>query len=374
VSEVKQKAAAGDPSSETRALLAETVNRLLGEGVTRERLVEAEGGAWLGSLWDDVEDAGLLRPHLAESAGGAGAGWREAFVVARVAGRHSVPLPIAETMLGAWLLSRAGLDVPGGPLAIAPRPVPANALRGGRIEATLARVPWGRHARHAVVVLPGQADARALGRSIVACVPLEGAEVRTGWSVALEPRDDVAVAAVPVSIGEVDLAPPVPGALGAMVRAAQMAGALETLLDLAVAYANERIQFGRPIGKFQVIQQELARLAGQVAAAGTAAEVAFRATDEAVSFAGDVASPGDPTFEIACAKVVAGEAAELGPRIAHQVHGAIGFTYEHSLHFATRRLWSWRSEFGTTEEWAARLGAHALAGGADGLWSSITAR
>jgi acyl-CoA dehydrogenase len=362
------RTAPADGGDETRALLAETVARLLEEGVTRDGLVAAEGGEWLGSLWAAVEAAGLLRPHLPESAGGAGAGWREAFVVARAAGRHSVPLPVAETLLGGWLLTRAGLEVPDGPLALAPHPLPATALRSGRIEATLARVPWGRHAGNAVVIVP------AADGAIVGCVPLAGAEVRAGQNLALEPRDDLRVAIAPSALGRVDLGAAVPAAFGAMMRAAQMAGALEALLDLAVRYAEERVQFGKPIGRFQVIQHELARLAGQAAAAGTAAEVAFRAVDEAFVFAGEIGRAGDPTFEIACAKVVAGEAAELGPRIAHQVHGAIGFTYEHSLHFATRRLWSWRSEFGTTEEWAARLGARVLAAGADALWPSVTSR
>ena len=197
--------------------------------------------------------------------------------------------------------------------------------------------------------------------------------MRPGRNLALEPRDDLRVAVTPSAEGRAELPATVLGSLGAMMRAAQMAGALEAILDLAVAYANERVQFGRPIGKFQIIQQELARLASHVAAAGTAAELAFRAVDEAGSF-GEIGRPGDPTFEIACAKVVVGEAAEAGPRIAHQVHGAIGFTYEHSLHFATRRLWAWRSEFGTGEEWAERLGARVLTAGADALWPSITAR
>jgi acyl-CoA dehydrogenase len=326
----------------------------LASEVTHERIVAAERGEWLGPLWDAVEAAGLLRPHLPESAAGAGAGWREAFVVARAVGGHCVPLPIAETLLGGWLLTQAGLAIPSGPLALAPRPLPATALRNGRIEATLARVPWGRHAGHAVVVVPSSSG------MMVGCAPLAGADVRVGQSLALEPRDELGIA-VAAAIGHADLAADVLPALGAM-------------LDLSVRYASDRVQFGRPIGSFQAIQQELARLAGQVAAAGTAAEVAFRAVDEASDFAGEIGRAGDPTFEIACAKVVVGEAAELGPRIAHQVHGAIGFTYEHSLHFASRRLWSWRSEFGTTEEWAARLGARVLAAGADALWPSVTAR
>jgi acyl-CoA dehydrogenase len=69
-----------------------------------------------------------------------------------------------------------------------------------------------------------------------------------------------------------------------------------------------------------------------------------------------------------------GEAAGVAAGIAHQVHGAIGFTYEHSLHFWTRRLWSWRAEFGSESRWAAELGRAVVGRGADALWSDLTAR
>jgi len=104
-------------------------------------------------------------------------------------------------------------------------------------------------------------------------------------------------------------------------------------------------------------------LAGHTAAAGIAAANAFRAADR-----------GDAVFEIAVAKTRTGEAAGLGAGIAHQCHGAIGFTYEHLLHFATRRLWSWRAEFGAENYWAAELGRGVARSGADALWSDLTAR
>jgi acyl-CoA dehydrogenase len=205
---------------------------------------------------------------------------------------------------------------------------------------------------------------------------VDGAQVAAGHNVALEPRDTLRFDAATLdAVGEAALPGRIVEHYGAMLRTAQMAGALDAILDMSVHYAGERIQFGRPIAKFQIIQQELARLAGWVAAAGSASEVAFRAADEARPDAGGrIGAPGDPTFEIAAAKVVVGDAAEQGPRIAHQVHGAIGFTYEHALHFATRRLWAWRAEFGTPERWAARLGAQVLRAGAAALWPSITAR
>jgi len=128
-----------------------------------------------------------------------------------------------------------------------------------------------------------------------------------------------------------------------------------------VRYASERVQFGRPIGRFQAVQQNLAVLAGQAAAATAAAEAAIEATAQ-----------GFASHAIAAAKIRAGEAASLGAAIAHQVHGAIGFTQEYPLNRLTRRLWSWRDEFGNETHWARVLGGAVAAAGAERLWTGIT--
>jgi len=150
---------------------------------------------------------------------------------------------------------------------------------------------------------------------------------------------------------------------GALFRAAQMAGAMEAALALSTRYANDRIQFGRPIAKFQAIQQQLALLAEQAAAASVAVESAASAV---------AAARPSASLAIAAAKIRAGEAAGKVAEIAHQVHGAIGFTHEHSLHRLTRRLWSWRDEFGTESQWSLDLGKEVMAAGADALWPTIT--
>ncbi|MBC7956514.1 MAG: acyl-CoA dehydrogenase, partial [Cytophagales bacterium] len=151
--------------------------------------------------------------------------------------------------------------------------------------------------------------------------------------------------------------------LGAIARSAMMVGALEAALEQSVRYAGERVQFGKPIGRNQAIQQNLALMAGDVAAARMAA---LTATLDA---GGDWRST---LFSAAVAKVRAGEAATRGCGIAHQVHGAIGFTHEHPLHFATRRLWAWREEFGTDAYWAAELGRAAIRARASGFWPALT--
>jgi acyl-CoA dehydrogenase len=152
-------------------------------------------------------------------------------------------------------------------------------------------------------------------------------------------------------------------AFGAFARTAQIAGALDAALQLSIAHANERVQFGKPIGKFQAVQQSLAVFAEEAAAVNCAGQAAARSTDH-----------GDGGFEIAAAKLRANMAAGTGAAIAHQVHGAIGFTLEHRLHRLTRRLHAWRSEFGSDRFWAERVGAAAAAAGPEGLWPMLTAR
>jgi acyl-CoA dehydrogenase len=146
------------------------------------------------------------------------------------------------------------------------------------------------------------------------------------------------------------------------MRTQQIAGALTRLTEMTTQYAQERVQFGRPLGKFQAVQQNLAVLAGQTAAAVAAA-----------GLAADAVASGLKILPIAAGKARAGEAAGIGAAIAHQVHGAIGFTLEHNLQFLTRRLWSWRDEFGKDSVWQRRLGRHMAEIGADGVWAAITA-
>jgi alkylation response protein AidB-like acyl-CoA dehydrogenase len=156
--------------------------------------------------------------------------------------------------------------------------------------------------------------------------------------------------------------------MGSVVRAVETAGALEAILAMSVAYANERVAFERPIGKFQAVQQNLARLAGEVAAAlavsGSAADAMAQpdVPDEAVF------------LEAASANIRCAEAAQEGSAIAHQVFGAIGFTQEHVLHRFTLRMLGWRDDFGNESHWAAELGRRIAAHGADDFWPLVASR
>ncbi|MGH3614174.1 MAG: acyl-CoA dehydrogenase family protein, partial [Pseudonocardia sp.] len=130
--------------------------------------------------------------------------------------------------------------------------------------------------------------------------------------------------------------------------------------------AGERVQFGRPIARFQAVQQQLALAAEEVAASGAAAEAAARVAER------DGFGAGSTSFAVAAAKARTSEAAGVVARIAHQVHGAIGFTREHALRLLTTRLWAWRDEDGAEAQWQAELGGRVLAAGPNGLWPLLT--
>ena len=334
-------------------MLKESCARLFADLATRDAL-EASERAFPSAMWAAVEEAGLARPHLPESQGGAGGTWLDAGTILFEAGRAALPLPIAETIAGASVLASAGLaslGVPDGPLTVAQDE--SLAISGGKLSGRAASVPWGADAGHVVVV----AGAR------VALLGKGAAEAMREVNLAGEPRDTLVWKSAAV-LAEGPLAGPDALALGAAGRAAQMAGAIERTLDISLRYVVERKQFGRALAANQAVQQALAVLAGHSAAASLAAAQAFRA----------LAAGGDARFDIAAAKVRCGEAASAATNLAHQAHGAIGFTREYALQHATRRLWSWRAEFGADAFWAEWLGRYVCAFGPEAFWAELVNR
>jgi acyl-CoA dehydrogenase len=348
--------------SETRDLVREAAERLFEKHCGAETMRRADGGEFPQALWRALTEAGYAAALVPEDAGGAGLEMADALSLLVSAGRHSVPAPLAETMLAGWLLSAAGIRLPEGPVSVAPV-CESDALTakrdgaGWRIDGIATRVPWARQCGTITVL------AEADGKNVVALVAAADCAITEGHNVAGEPRDELVFAGTKsLQAGASPVSARALRAMGAVMRSAQMAGALQNILETSVQYACERVQFGRPIGRFQAVQQNLAVLAGQAAAATAAAEAAIEAA------ARDLDSPA-----VAAAKIRTGEAAGIGAAIAHQVHGAIGFTQEHRLHYSTRRLWSWRDEFGNEAYWARRLGGAVAAAGADQLWRGITA-
>jgi acyl-CoA dehydrogenase len=350
------------------SMVAEAATRIFRDLCDPQTVNRAKDDAWKGPAWAALEDAGLTLAWVPAELGGAGAGMADGFAVLRETGRFAVALPVAETLLAGWLLARAGITAPNGAMACGPVRDGEHVMvaRDGLLSGRMRAVAFGAGAKHLAVLARQET-----GGNAVALVEASAARIVGGSGIAgdalnvvsFEAVRPVAVDAAPAGLDQDALLQ-----LGAVARAMQMAGALEAILDLTVAYANERVAFERPIAKFQAVQHNLARLAGEVAvaiaAAGSAADTIANAEsfDEAVF------------LEAASAKIRVGEAAGEGAAIAHQVLGAIGFTQEHTLHRFTRRLWAWRDDFGNESTWAVRLGKLVAAKGADALWPMLAAR
>jgi acyl-CoA dehydrogenase len=151
-----------------------------------------------------------------------------------------------------------------------------------------------------------------------------------------------------------------------LVRAIQVCAALDRIVQLCVEHVTSRVQFGRPLSKFQAVQNLVSDVAAEAALA--------RAATEAALAAGVSSAWSTPNLEflVAVARSCAGHATSVAVRNAHQVHGAIGTTREHRLHEFTRAALAWRSEFGSMRYWDDVVADSAMHASAGGLWDLIT--
>lgn len=334
-------------------LLSATVEKLFGDiaadGLGQSDAASLEQGGLPAEAWQLIEDNGITAVLLPEELGGFGGSWQDAAVVASAAGHHALALPIVDTLVARYVLHRAQLEAPAGAIALAVSD--ELKIEAGRVDGSIDGVAWAGAADHVLFVS---------GNSVALVAHAAITDMTRRRNIPGEPVADLKLANVAaISCG--DVAEDV-FALRALMCVAQMGGALSAALAQSVTHANERQQFGKPIGKFQAIQQGLAVFAGEAAAINCAARAASRAADL-----------GDARFEIAAAKLRANRSVGLATSTAHQVHGAIGFTREHSLHRVTQRLWQWRSDYGNDRFWARALGATVARRGADNFWADLTA-
>jgi acyl-CoA dehydrogenase len=353
--------------ADSENIVAETAERIFADLADAQTINRDKKGGWKTPLWQALTETGLPLAWVAEDCGGSGASLAEGFSVLSAAGRFAVAVPLAETMLAGWLLSQADIASPEGAMTVAPSgpkdriTVDADGTLSGRARG----VPFAGDARHIAVLAQGSRGPSIALVDATACRIEAGVNLGGDGSdtVTLRSVTPIAIKPAPQGFDQTSLL-----LMGAVARSLQIAGALEQMLDISVRYANERVAFEKKISKFQAVQHNLARLAGESAAAIAAA------TSAADTFASGAPSDDAAFLEAASAKIRCSEAAEKGAAIAHQVLGAIGFTIEHTLHRYSLRALAWRDDFGSESFWAVELGKRVAARGADELWPLVASR
>ena len=357
----------GNALAEVENIVVETAEKIFADLADAQTINRDKSGGWKAPLWQAPTEAGLPLSWVPEECGGSGASLAEGFSVLSAAGRFAIAVPLAETMLAGWLLSQAKITSPEGAMTVAPAgpkdrlTVDADGTLSGRARG----IPFARDAKYIAVL------AQANGGLSIALVEAGACRIEAGLNLGGDGSDTVTfnhvrpVAIKPAPMGFDHTALML---MGGVARSLQIAGALESILDISVRYSNERVAFEKKISKFQAVQHNLARLAGETAAAMTAASSAADTIANATGF-------DDAVFlEATSAKIRCAEAAEKGAAIAHQVHGAIGYTTEHILHRYTMRALAWRDDFGPESYWAVELGKRVAARGADELWPLVASR
>lgn len=312
-------------------MFAEAIASILAGHCTPADVRAIETGASAQPLARALSEAGFLALLAPEERGGGGVGWRDFFEVVTLLGAWSAPLPVAQTMVSRLLDPG---EPPDGFVAFAP-----HIARGSDGSLSAANVPFGRTAQHVAGVVDGG----------LVVLPVSGARVQASGVHASLAASLAWSEPSPRKLAS-PITPDAFTAVAALLQAGLLAGAIKRSFDLTLAYANDRVQFGKSIGKFQAIQHQLSLMAEHTAASRIAVEAAF-STDAAW-----------PRVEAcAVAKARTSEAAQLVASIAHAVHGAIGVTQEYDLQLSTRRLHEWRIAHGSEAHWHRVLGRLVLA-------------
>ncbi len=307
-------------------LFSDAVKSLLTDHCTPAVVRAIEAGQTRAVLWQQLEASGFTDALVPESAGGAGLSLADVYPVLELCGSFAVPVPWGETLLARGLIARAGVRVPVGSVVMGTGRVgPDGQLHGNQVRCG-SQADW--------VLLSSLGECRLL--------PAAGAQVQVA-GFCLD-----AQMSWPQSAW--DAAQVVPGThdlmtLQAALYAAQLAGALMAVFSRTLQYANDRQQFGKPIGKFQAIQHQLSVMSEHAFAARMAAQLGLR-TEGSVP----------DRLRVAMAKARTSEAALEVAALSHSVHGAIGFTREFDLQLYTRRLHAWRQAAGSESYWHDVLG------------------
>ncbi|MDE3085254.1 MAG: acyl-CoA/acyl-ACP dehydrogenase [Acidobacteriota bacterium] len=305
---------------------------------------------WSADRWRALGDMGILAVTVPEAQGGLGLGFVDLVLLLEEAGRSGLPEPVVETVaVAAPLFAALGTDASGRWL---------EGIASGEVAVGVAAPPGAPegpggpvlvNAGGALLVLPSAGGALHV-------VETTGAG---SAGLALEPKRSVDGARHLVEVGgeppaETEVAAAGPGLelwrracdRGAWGTAAVLLGVADRLVGFGAEHAKARVQFGKPIGSFQAVKHHLAGALVRLEFARPLVYAAAWALDE-----GDEEAPR----LVSMAKSAASDAASVAASVALQVHGAIGYTWEHDLHLWMKRAWALGAAWGDAGWHRARL-------------------
>ena len=326
--------------TEAQLLFQESVRDFLVNEVTPER-IRASWNTDTGrdaDLWAQLAELGLTGMTVAEACGGLGLSELDFVLLAQECGYVALPEPLVHTVLVAVPM----LQAIGGELATEWLP---------RVAAGEAKVIVGLQ-QNLVVEDAHVADLLLLqqGDTLVAATPQQ-VRLQPNASIDLSRRlfvVEVLPGATTVASGA-RAAALVADALnrGALGCAAQALGLAQRMIDLSVKYTSERQQFGKPIGSFQAVKHHMANVAVRLEYAKAPTYRAAYAIAERQVVA---------SHAVSHAKLVACEAANLAAKNCHQVHGAMGYTWEVDLHIFMKKAWALANTWGDAGFHKSRVG------------------
>jgi alkylation response protein AidB-like acyl-CoA dehydrogenase len=316
-------------SAEQRALQA-GIRSFCDTRVSLEHLrtLESTDGCDRG-LWTELAEMGVFSLRVPAEAGGLGLTTADAVAIFEELGRRIVPGPLIWTHVAAALIdgAAAGDVVVGGLDLMGAAPTPYLIEHYAALDALLILRPDGAYR-----IDPRQLVAEPIAVPLDPLTPvhhvttLPAGERIGGFSVANQLRLE-----------------------GSALAAAELLGIAEATQQLALDYAKQREQFGRPIGSFQAIKHMLADMFVRQEVARAAVYAAGATLDDP--------EVGDVQRAVSAAKLTAGDAAIKNARACIQIHGGMGYTWEVAAHYYLKRAWVLESVFGTGDEHADRLAA-----------------
>ncbi len=335
--------------TEDQLLLRDTLRDFLAGECTPERLRELweTGTARSPVLWSQLAELGVPGLLAPTEHGGLGLDEIDGVLLFEEAGRAALAEPVVGTAaVGVPLL--ASLPDP----AIAAAWLPKVAAGAARLAVGHPVSPFVEDAHVAGLLLLCHGDeihAVEPGAVELTAQPANDPS-RKLFSVAWTPVDATRVAAgsegTALQADALDR--------GALACAAQQLGVTDRLVALAVDYARQRQQFGKPIGAFQAVKHQLADVQVRL---DYARPLVHRAAHSVARGA------ATRSADVSMAKIAASEAAQRAAKTALQVHGALGYTWEQDVHLWMRRAWSLEIAWGRSA-WHARRVAEALLEGA----------